>query len=71
MLIMASPKQLTLTRKNITIMSAMIFISMKIMTITVMKIMTITVMPAVIIIINRTRMISITANYTLGFNTTF
>jgi hypothetical protein len=61
LLLMASPKQRTLTRKNITIMSVMIFISMKIMTITVMT--------TIIIITATTGMI--TANYILGFKQRF
>jgi hypothetical protein len=64
MLLMASPKQRTVTRKNMTIMSVMTFISMTIMTI-------ITVMATSIIITARTGMISMTANYILGLKKLF
>jgi hypothetical protein len=61
MLMMASPKQRTLTTKNI----------MTVMIITVMTTMTITVMATIIIITATTVMISITENYILGLKQLF
>jgi hypothetical protein len=60
MLMMASPKQRTVTTKNITIMSVMIITVMA----TIMII--ITVMATIIIIITATT-VMITTNYILGF----